>query len=668
MFALTLVMSMLTLIIALVLLTAPVGPDVRSERLRLFVETAADLSKYTIEAEFTFDLRSRNADVLFFVPGTESPLDLGAVEIDGSPIPRSFIRRGVHPQHGNGGFLLRWRDVRLGPGRHRLRVRGAPIAAPARGITLWGSWHPILGGGDQRVPVELEVRAPAQYVVVSSGLRRGEGIDGPVRISRWRSAHPQGWGGVFLAVGRYRAVALDSATPSFEIVWPEDLEQFDPGLAAGEPRRILQYFAQMYGIGRTAQFRMVAFRDSAVRNFAMDGLIGLSTASYERARVSREYVRAFLAHELAHYWWGDIVSPAGPGRRWMTEGFAEYSRYLYESSVNSEPLPWSMRNLIVLSRFAGDERPLPLLTEPADSVPDEINYQKGAAILHMLAGEIGRDALLDAMRSMVADFGKGASPTVENFREAAERVSGRELGWFFAQWLGRSTGPELAITQVAADTAEAGYTIRGALTQRPPAYRLTVPVIIHLADGTTVRRVLAVTDTLTPFAFATDARPQRVVVDPDNDIFKWYGPHDRPITFVDAWDAFSQTGPVLVAGSDVTPEDKVRFTTFVRERFPARLESTRRNGSIILVGDTARRVRERRAPNTTAPPPQTLQALVLRSESDASGVVIAIEGDWSSALPEIIPQAPLMFIRYRGSAVVSAAAPALRPIEARIAP
>jgi aminopeptidase N len=555
MVALTPVTPMLTLIRALVLLVVAVDPDVRSEQLSLFVETSADLSSYTTEAEFTFDIRSRNADVLFFVPGSESPLDLGTVEVDGSPISRSLIHRGVHPKFGNSGFLLRAQDARLAPGRHTLRVRGAPIAAPARGLTLWGRWHPILGGGDQRVPVELEVRAPAQYAVVSSGLRRSESVDGSLRTSKWHSAHPQGWGGVFLAVGRYRAVALDSATPSFEIVWPEDLDAFDPGLAAGEPRGILQYFAQVYGIDRAAQFRMVAFRDSTVRNFAMDGLIGLSTASYERARVSREYLRAFLAHELAHYWWGDIVSPAGPGRRWMTEGFAEYSRYLYESSVNADPLPWSMRNLIVLSRFPGDERPQAMLTEPADSIPDELNYQKGAAILHMLAGEIGRDAVLDAMRSMVAESASGV--TVENFRQAAERASGRDLGWFFAQWLGRSTGPELAITQVEAHASASGYTVRGSLTQRAPAYRLTVPVAVHLEDGTAVRHLLAVTDTLTPFAFETGARPQRVVVDADNDIFKWYAQHARPITFVDAWNAFGQAPPVLVAGSDVSAEDKV---------------------------------------------------------------------------------------------------------------
>ena len=644
-------------------LVAVVGDSVESRSLRVVVRADDDLSHYAIDAEFAFRIRGSGGDILFQFPGAASPEALQGVELDGEPLPSASIVAGVHPRFGSPAFLLRADARRLKPGDHTLRVRGPRIPAPARGLTLWGSWHPILSGGDVAIPIELEVQAPMAFAVVASGHRVAERVRAGMRTSRWTSAHPQGWGGLFLAMGNYRTLVSEGGGPALDVIWPEDLRDFDPMLAAKYPREILAFLEATFGRDETAQFRMVVFPERSIQNFSVDGLVGISTASAERAGAGGggvgDYFRTVLAHELAHYWWGDIVKPRGPGWRWLTEGFAEYSRYLYERSAGVDPLPWSYRNLIVVSRFAGGDA-APIASERPDTLPAELYYQKGAFVLRMLASEIGDSAVVRAMHSLVSAAGGGGA-RIGDFQRAAERECSCDLGWFFEQWLSRSTGPRIRIDSATVYHRGSGYLVRAVISQDIPPYRVDVPVEVRVTDGTTVRQVVAMRGARQTVTIETNAPPERITVDPGFNVFKWYDAASIPVTLADVWRAAERGGaPTIEFGPDVSDVARARLLEFLRARFPKIASESGGHASfVVLVGEPAVRLREARLPDIGSPPGDAVQAFVARSESAPDQLLVGIEGAMPDDWPEIIPQAPLMFIRYRQGAVVSAMGPSL---------
>jgi hypothetical protein len=499
------------------------------------------------------------------------------------------------------------------------------------------------------VPIELEVRTDSKYSVISSGRHISERVASGVRTSNWITDRRQSW--IFLAVGAFRTVTFEVEGHSFDVSWSESTP-IDPQLVAkAEPHRIVKFYQQTFGHSGPPSFRLIVFPDESLQRFAIDGLIGLSREGYPAT--DSEYLRTVLAHEMAHYWWGDVVQASGPSAGWLAEGFAEYSRHLYEMSIGAPGLPWSFRNLAVVSRFA-DADPVPISADPA-RVPPEIAYQKGVFVLRMLGDEIGDDTLRRALRAFV-QMADSQAVTAREFEQIVEREAGRSLDTFFRQWLDRARGPILNLDSVTVESRAGAYVIRGTLVQDGPAYDLAVPIALLLKNGDTIVSTVRTNRTRTEFRLDANDTPEKLIIDPEFRIFKWYPPARLPVTLADAWRSLGTGAPRLVFGDDIDAQTQARVSLFLRARFP-RLVTNRPDddgGSAILVGTPAARLRLERAAHIDHPPPGTLQAFVMRSAHDPAQVLIGIEGDWPEQLPEIIPQAALTFVRYRQGAIVSA--------------
>ena len=288
-------------------------------------------------------------------------------------------------------------------------------------------------------------------------------------------------------------------------------------LVSREPFRVLAFLRNAFGPPTTDRVTLIEIPGDSVNNFAVDGLVAISRGSYRRIEQSGTYLSAMLAHELAHLWWGDLVNPVGPGARWLTEGFAEYSRYLYERATGGESLAWSYRNLVMVRQFAGREPP-PLAGNPAEGEDEAIYYQKGAFVLRMLAGEIGDDALVAAMRRL-AERRRGQTATLDDFVAA---VGVDRLNWFFDQWPRRPTGPRLRLSVSTAEARGDSVVVRGMIEQAMPAYRLSLPLVAYSTRDTSMQSI-QVAGPRTAFTLRLTRRPGwRLVVDPDGTVFQWF--------------------------------------------------------------------------------------------------------------------------------------------------
>jgi hypothetical protein len=202
----------------------------------------------------------------------------------------------------------------------------------------------------------------------------------------------------------------------------------------------------------------------------------------------------FLAHELAHQWWGQAVGWRNYHEQWLSEGFAQYFAALYAQHQRGDELFGSV--LRQLRRWGMDESkqgPIYLgyrlgHIRGESRVFRALIYNKGAAVLHMLRRMVGDDAFFRGIRRFyrTSRFQKAGT---EDLRAAMETESGRSLERFFERWIYGATLPKLKLA----------YRIEGNVVvlnieQIGEVFDVPVTVTLQYSDRKPVDVVVVATD------------------------------------------------------------------------------------------------------------------------------------------------------------------------------
>ncbi|MGH9374016.1 MAG: M1 family aminopeptidase, partial [Vicinamibacterales bacterium] len=195
------------------------------------------------------------------------------------------------------------------------------------------------------------------------------------------------------------------------------------------------------------------------------------------------YAPYFLAHEIAHQWWGQAIGWKNYHEQWLSEGFAQYFAVLYAANDRGDDLKTSM--LRQMGRWAVDQSsqgPVYLGYRLGHIKGDgrvfrAIIYNKGAMVLHMLRRLIGDGHFFAGIRQFYQEW-KFRKAGTDDFRKVMERVSGRDLAAFFEGWIYDTTVPDLEFTSVI-ERNEA--TVR--FEHRRAVIPVPVTVSIEYTDG-----------------------------------------------------------------------------------------------------------------------------------------------------------------------------------------
>jgi len=408
-------------------------------------------------------------------------------------------------------------------------------------------WIPCLESTESRGTLEMIVTVPAGYRAIGNGrLVSRKARSGPSRARRngrgrgkndranqgsvtyrWRqdTAHP-----VYLTslvVGKYSELKdRAGSVPLFGYV-PPGLERQGRDLFRKTPAMIATFqrvFGFPYPYPKYAQSTVADFTWGGMENTSattlMERVLHAGNDSFE------ERYDSLIAHELAHQWWGDLVTCRDWSEGWLNEGFATYSEIVFrESDEGRDDADYA--RLEQMSSYLtedGEDYRRPLV-ETRWNYPstlfDRHLYEKGACVLHMLRAITGDAAWRRSLKRYLERHAFGSVETAD-LRRAFEEETGRNLSWFFDQWVYHGGHPELRVTRSWDDgTRTLVLTVEQVqeVTEVTPLFRIPLTFEV-VSAGKRVRIPLDLQSKRETIHVPLPGRPRYVALDPEHDVLK----------------------------------------------------------------------------------------------------------------------------------------------------
>jgi aminopeptidase N len=387
-------------------------------------------------------------------------------------------------------------------------------------------WFPSFDFPSDKATTEEYINAQKDETVIGNGelVERIEEADGTV-THHFKMDIPHSTYLVSFVIGKYVKVTDESrGVPLGFHVYP-GRESIVP-LAFGDTGKMLAAFEDLTGV----KFPYNKYDQTIVAGFqefsGMENITATTLADQDVFFANFEFGRAtvedLVSHELAHSWFGDIVTCQNWSELWLNEGFATFmeaasreklfGRDSYIRKLRSDVATFLADEAINKKRHALVNQ----LAKPDNSLFDVTTYQKGGAVVHMLREEMGDEAFWKAINTYLNRH-KYANVRSTDLQKAMEEASGKDLGWFFQQWVYSSGYPKLTMSR---SYNAAGKTLTVTLTQTqaassgtPLIFRLPMELEITTNGGKTTEHVVLDKRTA-KFNFKVDGEPTSVKLDP----------------------------------------------------------------------------------------------------------------------------------------------------------
>ncbi len=363
----------------------------------------------------------------------------------------TIVYGGTPPSVGFGAFVF---GTHAGGTQPMISTLSEPTYATA--------WWPCIDHPADKAIVSMDVNVPGGLVAVSNGLLTGT-VPQPdgTQTWQWRSSYPISTYLVSLAISNYvtwtdtwTPVTGGPAMPVQHWVYPEHEAAAREDL--GVTISLLDFFSTLF-----VEYPFVAEKyGHAIVTFG-GGMEHQTATSYGQGLIRGDHTYDWIvAHELAHQWWGDSVSPADWNEIWLNEGFASYAEALWwEDQFGQAGLRAYMTSFDT-HPFCG-----PVYAPTCGLFSDTV-YSKGAWVLHMLRRAVGDAAFFEGLR----DYEEAHhldNATTNDLRTAMESASGLDLEPFFTRWVIQQGEPSYRWGWTAAPTP-AGWVPHVRIEQMQP--------------------------------------------------------------------------------------------------------------------------------------------------------------------------------------------------------
>ncbi|WP_134089451.1 M1 family metallopeptidase [Olivibacter sp. XZL3] len=399
-------------------------------------------------------------------------------------------------------------------------VTGVPRQLWSQGETECNAnWFPTMNNTMLKMTQRIALTVPDSMVTLSNGLlvETMKGDNG-MRTDVWKQDLPHAPYLVMIAAGVFDIVKDQWRGKEVSYYMEPEFAPYAP-MIFGKTPEMMEFYSRKLGV----DFPWDKYAQIVVRNFVSGAMENTSASVFfdrmnmTPADYKDETYEDIVAHELFHHWFGDLVTAESWANLPLNESFATYGEYLWlEHKYGKEAADMHALN-DQLSYFAKDKnKELDVIRfdyADREQMFDEVSYQKGGRILHMLRDLVGEEAFFAALQLYLKNHAY-QSVEIHDLRLAFEQVTGQDLNWFFNQWFLASGHPVLEIkTDYAGSTKQ--VLVRIAQKQdlsNTPLYKLPLAIDIYVDDHAS-RQSVTLTKQEQTFRFPLAKAPQWVNVD-----------------------------------------------------------------------------------------------------------------------------------------------------------
>ncbi|MDR6844260.1 M1 family metallopeptidase [Flavobacterium granuli] len=295
-------------------------------------------------------------------------------------------------------------------------------------------WFPSFDDVNEKVIFNMDVTFNSTYQVISNGVLKNKTTDKNNTHWKYLMQKPMSSYLLMIAIGKFEKSALqaESGIPLELYLEPKDINKQEPTYRYS--KEIFDYLEKEIGV----KYPWKIYRQVPVSEFLYAGMENTSTTLFTTRYVvdkigfeDRSYVNV-NAHELAHQWFGDLVTAQSGKDHWLQEGFATYYALLAEKEIYGDDYFYSkLYESSLLLKQASKTDTIPVMNAKASSLSF---YQKGAWALHVLREGIGEKAFKKAVKNYLKKYAY-QNVTTENFFDEIKKLSNYDLVNFSKVWL-----------------------------------------------------------------------------------------------------------------------------------------------------------------------------------------------------------------------------------------
>ncbi|MBI1387549.1 MAG: hypothetical protein GC154_03785 [bacterium] len=311
-------------------------------------------------------------------------------------------------------------------------------------------WFPANDYPNDRMQTEMVATVPKQFVTLSNGLLIDSKEDGAWRTDHWKMEIPHASYLVSLVVGDFDVVHDEwRGKPVDYYVEAGRAEDAMPSL--GKTPDMLEFFSEFLDY----PYPYEKYAQSMVRYFLAGGMEHTSaTTMFEYLTIDKEarvdtHYDWLIMHEMAHQWFGDLLTCEKWGQLWLNESFATYTEALWERHAEGED-SYELYMREKAETYIGESHSYTRAIDTNEFADpremfDRHTYPKGGFVLYMLHQQLGEDLFRKSMHQYLVDNAPGLVDT-DDYMEAIEKATGKPMDRFFEQWIYSPGHPKVKVS------------------------------------------------------------------------------------------------------------------------------------------------------------------------------------------------------------------------------
>jgi len=306
-------------------------------------------------------------------------------------------------------------------------------------------WIPMYDEMNDKVVSEVLVAFDKTYKVLSNGTFKGskDNKDGTLTW-HYSMSHPHAPYLIMIGIGNYEVLETKSKSglPMHLYYYPEWKERAQ--LTYRYSEQMVDFYEKEIGV----PFGWESYSQIPVQDYMFGAMENTSATVFgdfffvdARSNLDRNYV-GVNAHELAHQWFGDLVTANSDAHHWLQESFATYYDMLFEQCIYGEDnFNWSRRNAQNSALEESKKNNYPVAHSDGGTVR---HYPKGAFVLSMLKYVCGREGYNKAIKAYLEKYKYGNVDSQDLLRSFEETL-GYSLDWFWEEWVYKGGEPDYAV-------------------------------------------------------------------------------------------------------------------------------------------------------------------------------------------------------------------------------